>query len=198
MKLTAVKPRPLFSLASVGTQVGMLRYSSVPISAPLTTLVPGGGATNAERGAHGDGRESDHEDEDASSARAMALVMFRHVLGFMGALSYPYPDALPDAILDQVGELVGSETRSRRRLGAALRDELYVQLMKQLDGGAPVAQAERAWRLLALVLEKHPPSDGLENFVEFFLRGVGRADLILQLHLSTAHAQMVRVVDLHE
>ena len=47
MKLTAVKPRPLFSLASVGTQAGMLRYSSVPISAPLTTLVPGGGATNA-------------------------------------------------------------------------------------------------------------------------------------------------------
>ena len=166
----------------------MLRYSSVPISAPLTTLIPRT-ESNTERSTHGDSHESDDDD---TSARTMAVVMFRHVLGFMGALPYPYPDALPSAILEQIDGLARSEVRSSRRLGAALRDELYVQLMKQLDGGAPVAQAERAWRLFALVLKRHPPSDGLENFVEFFLRSIGRADLILQLHLSTAHAEMIR------
>ena len=150
----------------------MLCYSPLPIGAPLTMMPPG------QEGA---------DDEDAA-AQELAVQMFRHVLGIMGAREYPYPDALPDTIVEQCQALL-HEREPGHSMGVALLDELYVQLMKQLDGGAPVAQEGRAWQFFAFILERQPPSERLENHVEFFLRRAGRGDLVLQLHISNVRGR---------
>ena len=51
-----------------------------------------------------------------------------------------------------------------------LRDEVYVQVMKQLTGNRSPASAQRAWNMLALCLLTFPPSPSLDYFVELFVR----------------------------
>ena len=61
----------------------MLCYSPLPIGAPLTMMPPG----------------QDGADDEDAAAQELAVQMFQHVLGIMGAREYPYPDALPDTIV---------------------------------------------------------------------------------------------------
>ena len=53
---------------------------------------------------------------------------------------------------------------------ARLRDEVYVQVMKQLTGNNSLASTQRGWNFMALCLLTFPPSSSLEYFLEQFLR----------------------------
>lgn len=56
----------------------------------------------------------------------------------------------------------------------ALRNELYVQIIKQLSRNPRDLSKQRGWILLELVLESFPPGESLENYVEWFIRCGGR------------------------
>ena len=56
-----------------------------------------------------------------------------------------------------------------------LRDEVFVQLCKQLAGNPSVGSAERGWVLLHCALCSFPPSEELENFLEVRRAGSGGA-----------------------
>jgi hypothetical protein len=47
-----------------------------------------------------------------------------------------------------------------------LRDEIFIQLCKQLTGNPSVVAVERGWVLLHVALCSFPPSEELENFLE--------------------------------
>lgn len=52
----------------------------------------------------------------------------------------------------------------------ALRDEVFVQIMRQLTENPRRASCVRGWTLLDVCLQSFPPSDVLENFLEGFIR----------------------------
>ena len=51
-----------------------------------------------------------------------------------------------------------------------LRDEIYLQLMKQLEKNPSSTSRHRGWKLMEICLKKFPPSDELENFLDYFCR----------------------------
>lgn len=65
-----------------------------------------------------------------------------------------------------------------------LRDELLLQLAKQLTGNPSVASAERGWVLLHLALCAFPPSEELENHLELWLRERGAVACVWAMHLT--------------
>ena len=72
----------------------------------------------------------------------------------------------------------------------ALRDETFVQIMKQLSDNPRRASCIRGWTLLDVCLKSFPPSDILENFLEGFVRtrtpGMGEMSARLSLLYQTA------------
>ena len=59
---------------------------------------------------------------------------------------------------------------------ADLRDEIYLQVIKQLNDNPRHDLTRQAWRLLDLLLEFVPPSTNFENFLESFVRSMGADD----------------------
>jgi hypothetical protein len=59
---------------------------------------------------------------------------------------------------------------------ADLRDEVYLQVIKQLNDNPRHDLTRQAWRLLDLLLEFVPPSYDFENFLESFVRCMGADD----------------------
>ena len=57
-----------------------------------------------------------------------------------------------------------------------LRDEVYLQVIKQLNNNPKQSLTRQAWRLLDLLLEFVPPSTDFENFLESFVRSMGADD----------------------
>jgi hypothetical protein len=57
-----------------------------------------------------------------------------------------------------------------------LRDEVYLQVIKQLNDNPRHDLTRQAWRLLDLLLEFVPPSYDFENFLESFVRCMGADD----------------------
>ncbi len=66
----------------------------------------------------------------------------------------------------------------------SLRDEVFVQLMKQLTRNTNRDSVARGLVLLELCLVSFPPSEELENFVEAFLRVNEYKECLRALHLS--------------
>jgi len=60
-----------------------------------------------------------------------------------------------------------------------LRDELYLQVIKQLNDNPRRDLTRQSWRLLDVLLEFVPPSTDFENFLESFVRSMGADDLRL-------------------
>ena len=82
---------------------------------------------------------------------------------------------VPDSSVETLAQVVaaGVPTATVLALGAAmpeLRDEILVQLCKQLTGNPSIASAERAWVLLYLCLCTFHPSEEAENAIELFLQ----------------------------
>ncbi len=65
-----------------------------------------------------------------------------------------------------------------------LRDEIYIQLCKQLTGNPSVASAERGWVLMHICLCTFQPSEEFENHLELFLRDRGALPCVWAMHLS--------------
>lgn len=105
-------------------------------------------------------------------ARKLAVRCFRAILGFMG----DRPLARPLA--------AGAEVVALGYLRPDIRDEIFIQLMKQLNGCPSLAAAERAWVLLYACLCTFAPSDDLENPLELWLREAGASPCVWQLHLT--------------
>ena len=113
---------------------------------------------------------------DDPRARRAALHLFKNILCYCGDRpgSGLYPAMLAREILDTGTDM------------PELRDEIYVQLMKQLTDNpreplSPVA-SKRGWNLVALCLSTFPPSDQLENYLETFLRENGQHRSVKKLH----------------
>ena len=59
---------------------------------------------------------------------------------------------------------------------ADLRDEIYLQVIKQLNDNPKQSLTRQSWRMLDLLLEFVPPSSDFENFLESFVRTMGADD----------------------
>eukprot|EP00808_Paulinella_micropora_P018987 g73411.t1 len=87
-----------------------------------------------------------------------ACRMFKNVMGFMGDRLYESPDLLAEEMLQTCLD------------NDWLRDEVYVQIIKQLTDNPSGASRKKGWTLLALCLETFSPSRDFENYFEFWLR----------------------------
>jgi len=94
----------------------------------------------------------------STPANSLALKIFRALLGYMGDRQYSYPISLAQEIL-QVGLAVPE-----------LRDEIFLQIMKQLNENPSGDSQQRGWLLFDVALQTFPPSEDFENFLELWLR----------------------------
>ena len=86
------------------------------------------------------------------------LSIFKSILGFMGDRHYAFPDTLASEVLD----------RGLRK--ESLRDEIYVQLMKQLTFNGKPESLVRGWQFLGLACETFMPSMVLLPFLLHFIK----------------------------
>lgn len=99
---------------------------------------------------------------------------------FKAALAYAgeRPDHLPNA---QAHALLTAAVRTPE-----LRPELYLQMLKQLNGCESAEATNRYWELLALLLLTSPPGSGCDDFVHAFCLKRApeliRKQLIAQVH----------------
>jgi hypothetical protein len=107
-----------------------------------------------------------------------ACRLFRHnLLGWTGLRKFSHPEMLASEWL---------------RVGLAMpeiRDELYCQLMKQLNVPLPGTQ-RKLWLLFLLSLESWPPSGALQSFVEFYLIKRGNQQALRTLHFTIVRYHM--------
>jgi hypothetical protein len=65
-----------------------------------------------------------------------------------------------------------------------LRDELYIQVIKQMTNNPSTMSIIKAWKLFELLLMTFPPSEDFENFLEAFIRNRHNSETrLLKLHL---------------
>ena len=88
----------------------------------------------------------------------VSMKMFKNVLGFMGDRSYTYPQTLARELLEAC------------LLHPPLRDELYLQIIKQVRNNLNVQSQRLGYLLLDMCLQSFPPSEKIENTLEYFLR----------------------------
>jgi hypothetical protein len=105
-------------------------------------------------------------------SRRLAVKVFRNILAFMGDRPLSKPLQLAQEVLE-AGLAVPE-----------LRDEILLQLAKQLSGNPSIASGERGWVLLYLALATFPPSEDMENHIELFLRDHGALPCVWALHLT--------------
>eukprot|EP00697_Spironema_sp_BW2_P016732 gnl/Spiro4/8126_TR4286_c0_g1_i1.p1 gnl/Spiro4/8126_TR4286_c0_g1~~gnl/Spiro4/8126_TR4286_c0_g1_i1.p1 ORF type:complete len:1210 (+),score=449.32 gnl/Spiro4/8126_TR4286_c0_g1_i1:55-3684(+) len=107
----------------------------------------------------------------------LAVNNFKNILGFMGDKSSPTPHILAHKVLT-----VGLES-------PALRDEIYIQIIKQLTQNPSRDSTTKGFKLIELCLPVFPPSDAFENFLEIFFRekGADASRLRPLLHESMYH-----------
>ena len=69
-------------------------------------------------------------------------------------------------------------------LNAELRDEVFIQIIKQLRDNPSTGSLERGWALLLVCLDSFPPSEDAENYIEHFLRSRNMKPCVVALHRS--------------
>ena len=122
----------------------------------------------------------------AQKSSEMAARLFKQVMGYMGDRNMPHPVAcLPQVLAAGV-------------MHHSLRDELYVQLMKQLTDNPSKQSRDAGWRMLERMLECFPPSEPLENFLEAFLRKSQHEVCIHALHKAVYLGARVDIPDIDE
>jgi hypothetical protein len=108
----------------------------------------------------------------SADARLLAVRAFRGILAFMGDRPLSQPLA------------AGADVLGIASARPDVRDEVYVQLMKQLTEPASAAAAERGWVLLYAMITAVPPSEEFENYLELWLREAGATPCVWALHLT--------------
>jgi len=101
---------------------------------------------------------------DQQNAKS-AVKIHRSILGYCGDRPNPSPDSLAYEII------------SNGVTQVEMRDEIYLQIMKQLTGNEDPQSRARAWKLLALCLQCFPPSGDLENYLHIFVRQNALGDM---------------------
>jgi len=90
--------------------------------------------------------------------KSLALKIFKNILGYMGDKKCQYPDQLAIEILNW------------GLANPVLRDEAFLQLMKQLSNNPDVDSRKRGWQMMQIFIDTIKPQQQLENYVEMFLR----------------------------
>lgn len=80
----------------------------------------------------------------------------------------------------------------------ALRDEVLVQLTKQLNCNPTPNSVDRGWVLLELALSTFPPSEDLENYLEVWLRDRHATPCVRAMHKSIFEGPKAEVPTLAE
>ena len=96
--------------------------------------------------------------------------MFKYVLGYMGDRHFTHPIT------------VAAEAIQTAYLHSRLRDELFLQIVKQLKRNPSTISLKRGHALLFASLKMFPPSERLENYLEIFLRKQKLNRILQQLH----------------
>ena len=88
----------------------------------------------------------------------VAKKAFKDLLGYMGDRKYQYRDTLAIELL-QVA-MSGDIT---------IREELYMQILKQLTKNPEQSSVDKGWNIMALLLSYTPPPNTIDNFVAYFI-----------------------------
>jgi hypothetical protein len=86
-----------------------------------------------------------------------AVEIFKSIQGFMGDRHYSYPDTLVCEMIDDM------------LLWEELRDECYLQVLKQLSSNPKNDSDHRGWMLLSLLAEFVPPHEEYIPYVAHFI-----------------------------
>ena len=86
-----------------------------------------------------------------------AIQLFKNLLGYCGDKQMPFPAMLARDILK-----VGFEKKE-------LRDEIYMQLIKQTHNNGRVESYVKVWQLMSMCTTTFPPSYDFEHFLTHFL-----------------------------
>lgn len=95
-------------------------------------------------------------DED-TFLNGLAVELFKMIQGFCGDRHYSFPDTLVSELIDQI------------LIEPLLRNEVYIQVMKQLTRNSKDDSAIKGWMLLSLLCESVPPSTNFLYFVLHFI-----------------------------
>lgn len=109
-----------------------------------------------------------------SKNESLARKMFKNVLGWCGDRPMQGPVILAQEML----QYCLTETW--------LRDEVYCQLIKQINANPNPDSANKAWQLMCLALETFPPPPEFENYLEMFIRS--RAPAPSERYLKLLHS----------
>jgi myosin heavy subunit len=133
-------------------KTGMLFFTKEIIPTTLTKIVPD--------------VQTPEEREYLRQMVQIGIQVFKSVQGFMGDRHYSFQDGLANQVLN-----IGLKA-------PLLRDEIYVQTMKQLKRNPTRDSQLRGWQLLALTCETFPPSDDLLLYMLHFVKAHidGKAD----------------------
>lgn len=98
-----------------------------------------------------------------------AVEVHRNLLGYMGDKQMPFPAMLAQDVLRK-----GFENK-------ALRDEIYIQLIKQLTNNPRPESVAKGWQLMCMCVGTFPPSLDFENFLMHYIldkRDKGRGAVV--------------------
>jgi len=87
-----------------------------------------------------------------------ATKLFKNILGYMGDRVMSYPDQLAQDLLNQ-----GLATPE-------VRDEIYCQIIKQLEQNPNPSSKQKGWKLMEFCLQTFVPGDDFANYLEMYLR----------------------------
>lgn len=154
--------------------MGMLKWTTEPIHTSLTELdEPIGHASSFAISSSSSSlgtvasslAEMVENVSSGSSLKKIAMKMFKNVLVYM-------EDREGDQVLEAGQEVLVTGLGTK-----ALRDEIYVQLMKQLTDNPSKKSMRLGWNLMALCCVTFPPSNKLDYYLEQFLRSKANEDL---------------------
>jgi myosin-7 len=92
-----------------------------------------------------------------------ATTTFKNVQGYMGDKQLNYPQMLAREVM-----LKGIQMEP-------LRDEIFVQIIKQLTNNPNPDSVSKGWKLMEMCLKCFPPSREFENFLEIYIRQQGES-----------------------
>eukprot|EP01052_Picozoa_sp_SAG31_P022240 SAG31_NODE_1759_length_7328_cov_3.146770_4_plen_445_part_00 len=100
---------------------------------------------------------------ESSALEKKAVTLFLSVLGYMGERKIEYPEMLASELLQE-----GIDTEE-------MRDEIYLQIMKQCTRNETPSLL-RGWQLLMFCLRTFPPSIDLAPYTEVYLYKAAKGD----------------------
>jgi hypothetical protein len=96
-------------------------------------------------------------DLNSKEANKLALQMHKDLLGYMGDKQMPFPAMLAQDILRK-----GYEYKP-------IRDEIYLQIIKQLAGNPRAESVAKGWQMLCMCVGTFPPSYEFENYLLHYI-----------------------------